>query len=117
MTSAFLAARRVIRKNMDDRTHLAQSGNQANLRELAEMFPELDASRDGITSLVTREISARLQGQSTFEASEDNDEADDSGDHVDPGSDGDVGDHWNGGQEGNSNRHYCALKSIASAHN
>ena len=67
MTSAFLAARRVIRKNMDDRTHLAQSGNQANLRELAEMFPELDASRDGITSLVTREISARLQGQSVVD--------------------------------------------------
>ena len=111
MTGAFLTARRVIRKNMDDRTHLAQSGNQANLRELAEMFPELDASIEGITSLVTREISARFEGQSTFEASEDNDEADDSGDHVDPGSDGDVGVHWNGNQERNSNRDDRGLRN------
>ena len=111
MTGAFLAARSAIRKIMDDRTHLAQSGNQANLRELAEMFPELDPTRDGITPLVTREISARYDGQSILETSEENSESDNSGEQVDPESDGDVGGHWNGSQERNGNRDERGLRN------
>ena len=111
MTRAFLAARRAIREIMDDRTHLEQSGNQANLRELAEMFPELDPTKDGVTSLITREISARFDGQSTLEASEDIDEAENSGEQVDPDSDGDEGGHWNGNQKRNRNQDDGSLRN------
>ena len=94
MENAFRNVRRIIREIMDKRTHLSQSGNQANLRELAEMFPELDASKDGVTSLVTREVRSRYNAQSTFEATDDADSSDDSGDSVDAESDGDAGGDW-----------------------
>ena len=104
MVRAFRAARKVIQQIMDDKTHLAQSGNQANLRELAEMFPELDATRDGVTSLVTREISPRYTEQPAFEELDENGQADNNGALVESGSDGDLGGELNGNRRTDNNR-------------
>ena len=95
MARAFESARRIIRQVMDERTHLAQSGNQANLRELAEMFPELDPTQDGVISLVTREITPRNVDLPFFTESGPDDAGND-GDLVDSDSEGSA----NGGHEG-----------------
>ena len=77
MRNAFINARKAIRDIMDTKTHLYQSGHQANLRELAEMFPELNPGNEGVTSLTTREvIYQNNENQDVF---------------IDPDSDGDYG--------------------------
>lgn len=99
MRSALLSARKAIQDIMDDKTHLAQSGNQANLRELAEMFPELDPSKEGVASLITRQVNSSNVGQPLFE------ELDDGNNNgaVDPDLEGDSGGGREGTQSGTSN--------------
>ena len=97
MRNAFKNARDAIRAIMDNKTHLDQSGHQANLRELAEMFPELDSSQRGVTSLVTREVTYQDNtNQDSFVES-------DSGDDDNNGSevvDSDIQGDYEGGREG-----------------
>ena len=102
MWSALLSARRAIQDIMDERTHLAQSGNQANLRELAEMFPELDPSKEGVTSLITRQITPSNTGQSSFEEL-DSDSDGGNEDIIDPDSEGESGGDREGTQAGTNN--------------
>ena len=99
MDRAFASARRIIRQVMDERTHLAQSGNQANLRELAEMFPELDPTQHGVVSLVTREITPRSVDLPFFTESGSND-AGSTEDLVDSDTEGDSSGGHEGQQEG-----------------
>ena len=99
MARAFASARQIIRQVMDERTHLAQSGNQANLRELAEMFPELDPTQQGVVSLVTREIIPRNVDLPFFTESGPND-AGNSGDLIDSDTEGNSSGGHEGQQEG-----------------
>ena len=104
MRSALLSARKSIQEIMDNKTHLAQSGNQANLRELAEMFPELDPSKEGVTSLITRRINPSNVGQPSFEDIDSrDDDDDDNGDIIDPESEGNSGGSREGEQPGSNN--------------
>ena len=72
---AILAARDAIRDIMNQKVLLDQSGQQANLRELAAMFPELDPANEGVTPLVTREVIRNTRNQDSFvaQSSEDDD--------------------------------------------
>ena len=90
MRNAFRDARDAIRAIMDDKTHLDQSGHQANLRELAEMFPELDPSKRGVTSLVTREIIYQSNtNQDSFVESDSEGDGDSESEQIDPDNAGD----------------------------
>ena len=103
MTEAFSRARKIIQEIMDKKTHLAQSGNQANLRELAEMFPELNPETEGITEVVTREIPLRTTEQSQFVNLNDANNPDDDGDIVDSDNTGEYGGARDGNQRGTNN--------------
>ena len=84
MRNAFKNARDAIKAIMDNKTHLDQSGHQANLRELAEMFPELDSSQRGVTSLVTREVTYRNNSQESFVESDSEGEGEGNSERIDP---------------------------------
>ena len=103
MMNAFKDARYAIRAIMDDKTHLEQSGHQANLRELAEMFPELDSSNEGVISLSTREIVHRNNNQDSFVESESNGDGDGDSETIDPNSAGNYGSEMEEGQPGGVN--------------
>ena len=97
MQNAFLNARDAIRAIVDNKTHLDQSGHQANLRELAEMFPELNPGNRGVTSLVTREVVYQSNSnQDSFVESDSSDDDNDGSEVIDNDSEGD----YEGGREG-----------------
>ena len=104
MRNAFKNARDAIRAIMDNKTHLDQSGHQANLRELAEMFPELDPSKRGVTSLVTREIIYQSNAnQDSFVESDSGDDDNDGSQEIDGDTQGDQEGGREGEGQGNGN--------------
>ena len=104
MRNAFKNARDAIRAIMDNKTHLDQSGHQANLRELAEMFPELDPSKRGVTSLVTREVTYQSStNQDSFVESDSGDDDNDGSEEVDSNSQGAHEGGLEGEGQGNGN--------------
>ncbi len=105
MENAFKNARDAIREMMDSKTHLDQSGHQANLRELAEMFPELDPKSSGVTSLNTQVISQNVaRNQDSFVESDNDSDDNEDTESIDPNSGGDSdgteGDGTEGGDGG-----------------